>query len=67
MVYSTPSGSNITMFDDSQKQVQDVQVGDVVKSYLPVGMPDEIFFDDWLVIQQQIYRSTIWFSCCENI
>ena len=48
LLYSTPSGSNIRMFDDSQKQVQDVQVGDVVKSYLPVGMPDEFFFEDWL-------------------
>ena len=48
LLYSTPSGSNIRMFDDSQKQVQDVQVGDVVKSYLPVGMPDEFYFEDWL-------------------
>ena len=36
------------MYDDSTKQVQDVEVGDIVKSYLPVGMPDEFFFDDWL-------------------
>jgi hypothetical protein len=48
LLYSTPSGSNIRMYDDSQKQVQDVQVGDVVKSYKPVGMPDEFFFEDWL-------------------
>ena len=40
-MYSTPSGSLIRMFDDSTKQVQDVEVGDVVKSYKPVGMPDE--------------------------
>ena len=32
------------MYDDSTKQVQDVEVGDVVKSYKPVGMPDEFFF-----------------------
>ena len=37
---STPSGSSIRMYDDSTKQVQDVEVGDVVKSYLPYGMPD---------------------------
>jgi hypothetical protein len=36
------------MYDDSTKQVQDVEVGDVVKSYKPVGMPDEFFFEDWL-------------------
>ena len=48
LLYSTPSGSNIRMYDDSQKQVQDVQIGDVVKSYKPVGMPDEFFFEDWL-------------------
>ena len=48
LLYSTPSGSNIRMFDDSTKQVQDVEVGDVVKSYKPVGMPDEFFFEDWL-------------------
>ena len=48
LLYSTPSGSNIRMFDNSTKQVQDVQVGDVVKSYKPAGMPDEFFFEDWL-------------------
>ena len=48
LLYSTPSGSNISMYDGSSKQVQDVEVGDVVKSYLPVGMPDEFFFEDWL-------------------
>jgi len=36
------------MFDGSTKQVQDVQIGDVVKSYKPAGMPDEFFFEDWL-------------------
>ena len=35
------------MFDKSTKQVQDVEVGDVVKSYKPAGMPDEFFFEDW--------------------
>jgi hypothetical protein len=37
---SSPSGSLIRMYDGSTKQVQDVQVGDVVKSYQPLGMPD---------------------------
>ena len=46
--YTTASGSLVKMFDNSTKQVQDVQVGDVVKSYKPVGMPDEMFADDWL-------------------
>ena len=35
------SGSLINMFDGSTKQVQDIEVGDVVKSYQPLGMPDE--------------------------
>ena len=48
LLLSTASGSNISMYDDSSKQVQDVEVGDVVKSYKPVGMPDEFFFQDWL-------------------
>ena len=48
LLYSTASGSSIRMYDDSTKQVQDVEVGDVVKSYKPVGMPDEFYFDDWL-------------------
>jgi|TARA_B100000900_G_scaffold251474_1_gene214250 hypothetical protein len=48
LLYSTASGSLIRMYDDSTKQVQDVEVGDVVKSYKPVGMPDEFFFEDWL-------------------
>jgi len=48
LLYSTASGSSIRMYDDSTKQVQDVEVGDVVKSYKPVGMPDEFFFEDWL-------------------
>ena len=46
-VFSSPSGSLIRMFDNSTKQVQDVEVGDVVKSYKPAGMPDEFFFEDW--------------------
>ena len=46
-VYSSPSGSEITMYDNSTKQVQDIEVGDVVKSYKPAGMPDEFFFEDW--------------------
>jgi hypothetical protein len=37
---STPSGSLIRMYDDSTKQIQDVQIGDVVKSFQPIGMPD---------------------------
>jgi len=28
------------MYDDSTKQIQDVQIGDVVKSFQPIGMPD---------------------------
>ena len=47
VAYTTPSGSLVTMYDGSTKQIQDVEVGDVVKSYLPVGMPDEMFADDW--------------------
>jgi hypothetical protein len=35
------SGSLINMYDNSTKQIQDVEVGDVVKSYQPLGMPDE--------------------------
>ena len=35
---TTPSGSLIRMYDGSTKQIQDVEVGDVVKSYQPVGM-----------------------------
>ena len=35
------SGSLINMYDGSQRQVQDIEVGDVVKSYQPLGMPDE--------------------------
>jgi len=35
------SGSLINMYDGSTKQIQDVEVGDVVKSYQPIGMPDE--------------------------
>ena len=38
---STASGSLINMYDGSTKQVQDVEVGDVVKSYQPLNMPDE--------------------------
>ena len=47
VAYTTPSGSLVTMYDGSTKQIQDIEVGDVVKSYLPVGMPDEMFADDW--------------------
>jgi len=47
VAYTTPSGSSVTMYDGSTKQIQDVEVGDVVKSYLPAGMPDEMFADDW--------------------
>jgi len=35
------------MYDNSTKQVQDVEVGDVVKSYSIVGMPDESSIKDW--------------------
>ena len=38
---TTASGSSIPMYDGSTKQIQDVEVGDVVKSYQPFGMPDE--------------------------
>ena len=48
LLYSSVSGSEIQMFDGSTKQVQDVQIGDVVKSYKPVGLPDEFFHQDWL-------------------
>ena len=48
LLYSSVSGSLIQMYDGSTKQVQDVQVGDVVKSYKPVGLPDEFFYQDWL-------------------
>ena len=47
-MYSSASGSLIDMYDGSTKQVQDVQVGDVVKSYKPVGLPDESYTYDWL-------------------
>jgi hypothetical protein len=42
------SGSLINMFDGSTKQIQDVEVGDVVKSYQPYGMPDESEGIDWI-------------------
>ena len=48
LLYSSASGSLIQMYDGTTKQVQDVQVGDVVKSYKPVGLPDEFFYQDWL-------------------
>ena len=48
LLYSSVSGSLIQMYDNSTKQVQDVEVGDVVKSYKPVGLPDEFFHQDWL-------------------
>tara|TARA_R100000781_G_scaffold51398_1_gene33863 strand:- start:1023 stop:2828 length:1806 start_codon:yes stop_codon:yes gene_type:complete len=48
LLLSTASGSLIRMYDNSTAQVQDVEVGDVVKSYKPAGMPDEFFQDDWL-------------------
>ena len=38
--YSSVSGSQIRMYDGSQKQIQDIEVGDVVKSYQPIGMPN---------------------------
>lgn len=38
--YSSISGSEIRMYDGSVKEVQDVEVGDVVKSFQPVGMPN---------------------------
>jgi len=41
------SGSLIHMYDGSTKQAQDVEVGDVVKSYSIVGMPDESSIKDW--------------------
>ena len=45
---STPSGSLIRMYDDSTKQIQDVQIGDVVKSFQPIGLPDEEEFSNFL-------------------
>tara|TARA_Y100001973_G_scaffold82309_1_gene121624 strand:+ start:833 stop:2650 length:1818 start_codon:yes stop_codon:yes gene_type:complete len=47
LMYSSISGSSIDMYDGSTKQVQDIQIGDVVKSYKPVGLPDESFYRDW--------------------
>ena len=38
---TSASGSLIQMYDGTTTQVQDVEVGDVVKSYQPLGMPDE--------------------------
>ena len=38
--YSSISGSQIRMYDGSQTQIQDIEVGDVVKSYQPIGMPN---------------------------
>jgi intein/homing endonuclease len=46
-MYSSVSGSLIQMYDNSTKQVQDIQIGDVVKSYKPAGLPDETFKYDW--------------------
>jgi hypothetical protein len=47
LMYSSVSGSLIQMYDGTTKQVQDIQIGDVVKSYKPVGLPDETFKYDW--------------------
>ena len=38
---TSASGSLIQMYDGTTTQVQDIEVGDVVKSYQPLGMPDE--------------------------
>jgi len=38
--YSSVSGSEIRMYDGSTTQIQDIEVGDVVKSYQPIGMPN---------------------------
>ena len=38
---TSASGSLVKMYDGSEKQIQDIEVGDVVKSYQPLGMPDE--------------------------
>ena len=38
---TSASGSLIEMYDGTTKQVQDIEVGDVVLSYQPYGMPDE--------------------------
>jgi hypothetical protein len=36
------------MYDGSTKEIQDVQVGDVVKSYQPIGMPNtDLNFAKW--------------------
>ena len=66
---SSPSGSLINMFDGSTKQVQDVEVGDVVKSYLPVGLPDEFYTYDWLSYTTTDLSGSVAvrFSCYENI
>ena len=48
MMYSSASGSLIQMYDNSTKQIQDIEVGDGVKSYKPVGLPDESYKYDWL-------------------
>jgi len=44
---STASGSLINMYDGTTKQVQDVEVGDVILSYQPLGMPDESEGQGW--------------------
>ena len=45
---SSISGSEIRMYDGSTKQIQDIQVGDVVKSYQPIGMPNtDLDFANW--------------------
>lgn len=44
----TASGSVIPMYDGSTKQVQDIEVGDIVKSFLPSGMPDESAGGMWV-------------------
>ncbi len=45
---SSISGSEIRMYDGSTKEIQDVQVGDVVKSYQPIGMPNtDLNFAKW--------------------
>ena len=45
---SSISGSEIRMYDGSTKEIQDIQVGDVVKSYQPIGMPNsDLDYANW--------------------
>ena len=56
---TTASGSLIRMFDGSTKQIQDIQVGDVVMSYQPGDMPNtDTEYLNWSASIEDITQAT---------